>query len=137
MTPTPIKLFVDTNIFVALKDKNDPTHQKAYALLDRIEKQDLVLFTSSDIVGETLTVLSRKLGKQAAKEFLNEYQQGGINEIFINETIHQEARELFEKTNSKNISFIDCTTAVAMKSQKIQTIFSFDQDFKKLGVSLI
>jgi len=43
---------------------------------------------------------------------------------------------LIHWVSSKNISFIDCSSAVAMKRNKIKTIFSFDKDFKKLGVNL-
>jgi predicted nucleic acid-binding protein len=133
---TSTKLFVDTNIFVALRDETDSTYKKAQALLRKISKERYILYTSSDVIGETLTVISKKLGKGSARKFLEYIDSGLVNEIFIDEQLHQRARELFAQTPQKNISFIDCSSVIAMKSQKIDTIFSFDQDFKKLGLSL-
>lgn len=136
--PTKFKVFIDTNIFVALKDKNDSTHTKAVRLTDYLGRQKTELFTSSDVVGETLTVMSRKLGKQTSLAFLKEYKlSSGIKEIFIEEALHEKARELFAKISSPKISFIDCSSAVAMRSEGISIIFSFDRDFKSLGVTLL
>lgn len=140
MTATPsniLKIFIDTNIFVALKDNRDPTHKKAVRLLDLLEKRQIILYTSSDVLGETLTVAARKLGKKIAKDFLNAYKKSSIHEIFINERLHEQAQLLFYKTDSKQVSFIDCSSVCAMKEEKISVIFTFDKHFKLLGVKLL
>lgn len=132
-----LKIFVDTNIFVALKDNRDPTHKTAVKLLDLLEKKPVILYTSSDVLGETLTVMARKLGKKTAGEFITAYQKSGIREVFIDERIHEQARLLFYKTKSKQISFIDCTSVCAIQEEKISVIFTFDKHFKLLGVKLL
>lgn len=129
------KVFIDTNIFVALRDKVDSTHNQAVTLLSKLQIKKVKFFTSSDVIGETVTVLARKLGKPSAIEFLR--QIGDLaQEIFIDKFLHKEAKDFFKMVKSKNISFIDCSSVVAMKCHKIKIIFSFDQDFKKLGVEL-
>jgi len=133
----PNKLFIDTNIFVALKDKNDSTHTRALGMLAQIEKQKIALFTSSDIIGETLTVMAMKLGKAAANDFLSGYMISGVEEIFVDEEIHTQSRELFFQVVSKNVSFIDCSSVVVMRKEHIQTIFTFDRDFKKFDIALL
>ncbi|MDZ7587042.1 MAG: PIN domain-containing protein [Patescibacteria group bacterium] len=133
--PTISKVFIDTNIFVAIKDDKDSTHDRAILLLKTLKSKKVRFFTSSDVIGESITVISKKLGKLAAIEFLsrlNDYAE----EIFIDKYLHQETRDVFKRIKSKNISFIDCSSVVAMKRHKIKSIFSFDQDFKKLGVKL-
>ncbi|MDP3918088.1 MAG: PIN domain-containing protein [Candidatus Woesebacteria bacterium] len=130
------KVFIDTNVFVALKDDTDSTHEKALKLLKILIEQKTSLFTSSDIIAESLTVISRKLGKDEAMEFLKELKTYA-KEIFIDESIHAETRKFFAKVKSKNISFIDCSSVIAMKRNKIKYIFSFDEDFKKMGVELL
>lgn len=130
------KVFIDTNVFVALKDDTDSTHKRALKLLEILVKQKNPLFTSSDIIAESLTVISRKLGKDEAMEFLKELKTYA-KEIFIDESIHKETRRFFAKVKSKNISFIDCSSVIAMKRNKIKYIFSFDEDFKKMGVELL
>lgn len=134
--PTIFKVFVDTNAFVALRDTKDSTHKRAKRILDKLIQRKAWLYTSSDIVGETLTVVSRKLGKSHAREFAREAEKMA-EEIFISQEMHDEARKLFFKITSKNISFIDCSSAIAMKQSKIDVVFTFDKHFKSLGVKLI
>jgi len=133
---TIFKVFVDTNIFVAIRNKNDLTHQKAVELFNFLKAHKAKFYTSSDIISESLTVLSVKMGKKIALEFLEEIGSNA-KEIFIDEVIHRETRNFFKKVKSKNISFVDCSSAVAMKRNNIKYIFSFDEDFKKLGVKLL
>lgn len=140
MTAMPtnlLKVFVDTNIFVALSNKNDSTHVRALKLLDFLEENQAILFTSSDVIGETLTVMARKLGKKGAINFLIDYRNSGIKEIFIDEKIHGDAQNLFLKVHSKLVSFIDCSCAIAMKQNKIPYAFTFDKQFKGLGIKLL
>ena len=130
------KIFVDTNIFVAIRDNKDSTHNQAVRLSNELNKLGVKVFTSSDVVGETLTVLSKKLGKDVCNDWYKDFQKSSLTEIFIDKFLHKEARDFFKRVKSKNISFIDCSSVVAMKRHKIKIIFSFDQDFKKLGVEL-
>ena len=137
MTNMPMisKVFIDTNVFVASRDKNDSTHLKTKDLFEKLIQRKVRFYTSSDIIAESLTVISRKLGKKEAINFLKEVTEI-TEEIFIDEIIHKRARKLFKRIKSKNISFIDCSSAVATKRNKIKVIFSFDEDFKSLGVKL-
>lgn len=130
------KVFIDTNIFVALRDETDSTHAKAIHFYEVLKSDNTKFITSSDIIAESLTVISKKLGKRSAIDFLD-----GIGafakEIFIDENLHKETRKFFRRIKSKNISFVDCSSVIAMKKNKLDTIFSFDEDFKKLGVKLL
>lgn len=136
-TNMPTKIFVDTSAFVSLHDGHDPNHKKALDLALRMDRENAELHTSSDVIGKTLTVISRKMGKIKAAEFFNNFKSSGVREIFIDEELHEQTRKFFMKVKSKNISFIDCSSVVAMKKRGLKTIFAFDQDFKKLGVSML
>ncbi len=133
--PTISKVFVDTNVFVAIRDIKDSTHSRAVKIYEEFKSKKVKFFTSSDVIGETLTVLAKKLGKPVAKEFLDNFSVL-TREIFIDPLLHKESRDFFKRVKSKNISFIDCSSAVAMRRNKIKIIFSFDKDFRKLGVKL-
>ena len=130
------KVFVDTNVFLAIRNENDPTHKKAVELLKFIKDHKVKIYTSSDIIAESLTVISMKLGKKIALEFLDEVGDNA-KEIFVDESIHKQTRLYFKKVKSKNISFIDCSSVIVMKRNKIDVIFSFDEDFKKMGIKLL
>lgn len=128
---------MDTNVFVATRDFNDTTHKKALELTGFLAENKVAWYTSSEIVGETLTVLSQKLGKEIAIDWCKDFIKSGIKVLFIDEIIYKDSQNYFIKTKQKNISFIDCSCVVTMKKNKIDTIFSFDKDFKKMGVKLL
>ena len=132
-----MKVIIDTNVFVATRDKTDTTYEKAIKLTEILRKQKTKFYTSSDIIGETLTVMSKKLGKTICKDWYEDFQKSDITEIFIDEFLHRETRKFFQRVKSKNISFIDCSSVVAMKANKIKTIFSFDAHFRNLGIKLV
>lgn len=126
-----------TNVFVATRDFNDSTHKKAIELSNFLLNREADWLTSSEVIGETLTVMSQKLGKQVALDWYKDFEKGGIKEIFVDEILHKTARRFFKKIRSKNVSFVDCSSVIAMKRNKINIIFSFDKDFRKMGVGLL
>lgn len=131
------KIFVDTSVFVSLWDDKDPNRIKAIKLQIKLEELGVDVYTSSDVIGETLTVISRKIGKKNSTEFIKKIVQSNVNIIFINEFLHKETIRFFKTVKSKNISFIDCSSVVAMKRKKIDVAFTFDKHFKKMGVKLL
>lgn len=133
--PMISKVFIDTNVFVATHDNKDSTHLKAKYLFEKLALSNTEFYTSSDIIGESLTVISQKIGKNEAIKFLKKVKIIA-KEIFIDEVLHYAARNFYRRVKSKNVSFIDCSSVVAMKKHKIKFIFSFDESFKTLGVTL-
>jgi len=131
------KVFVDTNVFVAIRDTTDTTHIRAIKISEYLHNHKVKWCTSSDIIGETLTVMSKKLGKAICVDWYKDFRNSRIEEIFVDEKLHKEARSAFKQIRSKNTSFIDCSSVVAMKRNKIKYIFSFDEDFRKMGMKLI
>ena len=134
---TASNIFVDTSAFVSLWDDKDPNHIKAIRIQSKLKELKVNVYVSSDIIGETLTVISRKLGKENAIDFLEKIQESNVQEIFIDEFLHKETRKFFRKIKSKNISFIDCSSVIVMKRSKVDVIFSFDEDFRSMGVKLL
>ena len=130
------KVFVDTNVYVALRNTKDTTHQKAIQILNYLIDKGVKIYTSSDVIGESLTVISKIMGKAEAKGFLSDVQTMS-NIIFVDEIAHKETQKYFFRVKSNKISFIDCSNVVIMKKYKIKYIFSFDEDFKKMGVELL
>jgi len=120
-----------------IRDTTDTTHTRAIKISEYLHNHKVKWCTSSDVIGETLTVISKKLGKARCVDWYKDFRNSRIEEIFVNENLHKEARSAFKQVRSKNTSFIDCSSMVAMKRNKIKYIFSFDEDFKKLGIKLL
>ena len=124
-----LKVFVDTNVFVALEDQNDSTHKKAVELSSLLnQNKKMKFYTSSEVIGETLTVISHKLGKEIARLFIKRYKNNKMIEFFFDESMYKDTKDLFLRNKSKNISFVDCSSVITMRRAKINVIFSFDDD---------
>ena len=137
-THTITKIFIDTNVFVALEDENDSTHKRAIQLSEFLLKQHSVKFyTSSEVISETLTVISRKLGKEVAKKFIKKHKNSYMIDIFFDENLYRKTLNAYLKLKHNSVSFVDCSNTVIMRKYNIKYIFSFDEDFKKMGVELL
>jgi predicted nucleic acid-binding protein len=55
----------------------------------------------------------------------------------VTEDVQNRAIFLFRKYTDKILSITDCTSAVLMNDYRIDTIFTFDSDFKVLGLKTI
>jgi predicted nucleic acid-binding protein len=53
------------------------------------------------------------------------------------ENIEEEAIAVFKTQTSKNTSYVDCTNMVFMKRLALDAIFSFDEVYRKSGLTLV
>lgn len=127
-------VFIDSSALISLWDKDDSNHLLATRKSQELQKIKATVFISNIVAGEVLTVLSMKLGIKLANQCGEMLQK--LNIIFIDEKLHQKALESFKKRTSKNLSFFDCTSFAIIKKFNIDQVFSFDRDFKKLGLDV-
>lgn len=133
-----MKAFVDSNFFIALSKKDDSTHQKAQKVLNKSKNKSIALYTSYYVIDETVTVLSRRLSKKEAIEFLSSIKDKDFPIILtIDQVIREKTYKLFKKVKNKSISMIDCYSAILMKANKIKKCFTFDKHFRDLGFEIL
>ena len=137
-----MKLFLDTGAFVARLDKKDAHNKKAVATFEAIMSGELKyqrLYTSNYILNEAVThVLYRTKIHQNAVKILDLITASKyIEMLWVTEEIQSEAIELFRKYNDQLISITDCTSAVLMEKNGIDSIFTFDTDFEILNFRVI
>ena len=126
-------IFIDSNVFIALRYLDHPLHEKALKISSRISEP---LVTTNIVISETLTVLSMRVSKLLAIQFGKDLQKQDIQTVYIDHPLHEKAWEIFRKIKNKNISFFDCTSFAVMQNLKIRKAFSFDRDFQKYGYEL-
>lgn len=125
------QVFVDTSAFYALADDKDPAHPRALRFL---ESNDLPLLTTNYIFAESLSLLTKRLGKAAAIRFGAGLKTSELIRVFCLTPEYEEAawRE-FLKYQDKGFDFIDSTCFVVMQKQGIESAFSFDRHFTQRG----
>lgn len=125
-------IFVDTSGFIAIVDGKDRFHKDASFWWRKNTGSKLV--TSNLIIIETLGWLRYKIGKDKSvavgKTIL---YSGGLKIERITNIDEDNAWKLFQKSEGRGISMIDCASFVLMQRLKIENVFAFDQDFRKMG----
>lgn len=128
-------VFIDSSAIISLWDQDDSNHLAAIEKSQELQKIKAVIFISNIVAGEVLTVLSMKLGIKIANQCGEMLQK--LNTVFVDESLHQKAWDGFQKRTSKNLSFFDYTSLAIIREFNMDKVFTFDRDFKKLGVGMI
>lgn len=131
-------IFVDADAFIALAKKTDANHEKATALLGQLIQDPGIQITSNYVFAEAITVISQRVGHQAAIEYIENLKTNNFFFIErIDEELEEAAIEIFKKQTSKNTSFVDCANMALFKKLNVDAVFSFDQVYKKNGFTLL
>lgn len=125
------KLLVDADAFVALVCQNDSNHQRAEIFQEQIIKDNFELIISDPALGEAITVISQKEGLKVAVKFAEEALVSPIEIIEVDSQLRREGLDIFKKQTSKNSRFTDCINMAIMQKMGLNTIFSFDIQYKK------
>jgi len=134
-------IFVDTSAFLALVNEKDNNHVAAKQFLEDIKNGKIrvkKIITSDYIIDETITRIRYSVGHKEAVEWGKDILASKVIEkIEIQKEIFGLAWELFQTYEDKKLSFTDCTSFALMKKKGIEKVFSFDEDFARLGFVLI
>ncbi len=128
-------LFVDTGAFYALADRRDPAHDRArrfYATCDR------PLLTTDFVFAETMSLLTKRIGKEIAVRFGAGIR--GSARLRIDEVapeVRERAWSLFSTQLDKGYDLIDCTSFALMGSLGVEEAFGFDRHFVQFGLRLL
>ena len=82
MASTGRKIFVDTSILIAFIDKGDPNHLKASKAMEDMASLGFRLYTSSQVITDAYSLLSRDVGASVALEFLQTMLQTADAEVY-------------------------------------------------------
>jgi predicted nucleic acid-binding protein len=113
--------FVDTGIFVALRNADDENHQQAKELMRKALKAEFGrIYTSDYIIDEAVTtalVITRRydLALDMGKYII---ESSRINKLWTTKEIFELAWQKFKTLKDKPLSFTDCTTLAHMQKTK-------------------
>jgi len=126
-------IFLDSSVLVSYEVDGDINHEKAVKLIREIAKGKFgEVFTSDYIFDETITVTFVKAKSLSKAITVGNYIKDSTEVLKVDESIFENAWELFKKQKETKLSFTDCTTLNVMEENKILTIATFDEDFKKI-----
>jgi predicted nucleic acid-binding protein len=130
------KIYVDTSAFYALIDRSDRYHEQASILWPKLLNDNITLVTSNYVVWETLGLLQKKIGFEAASLWYRDIL-GVLDIWWVNADIHQRACELWMNLGRNRPSLVDCVSFVTMHQHDIEKAFCFKPHFTDHGFRLL
>ena len=129
-------VFVDTGIFVAVRNRKDINHQRAKELMRQALKARFGIIRTSDyVVDEAVTTaLARTRNHQIAVN-TGRYilSSPRIETLPVLTDDFDLAWRKFQTILDKPLSFTDCTSLALMERRGIERIMSFDSGFDGLA----
>lgn len=118
-------IILDSNIWIAFLNTQDSQHLKAVKVFNSLDSN---IFITEYLIIEIATILSVKVNKRLANQFLDQIiKTKGIyllkSEIFFEKTLN-----LFQKVKNNKLSFIDISLFYLSSKYSIIT---FDSDLEK------
>ena len=127
------KLFIDTSAFFAIINARDLNHDIALKFFKN-DINNFKVFSSDFVISETLTLIRRKMGSLIAFSWGEKIIQSNfIKILYSGENIFLDSWQTFIKYEDQDFSFIDCTSFLHMKENKIRCCFCFDTHFSIYG----
>jgi predicted nucleic acid-binding protein len=131
-------VFIDTSAWFALTADRDVNHAIAARHLRRLAAQGRPLATTNHIVGESFTLVRRRLGSRVALNFLRRVRSTSlVRRTFVPVAWEEEAERLLEQYDDQPFSYVDATSFVTMRRLEIQEALAFDRDFLVAGFTLV
>lgn len=132
------KVFVDTNVIVALLDKSDIHADKAQLLISRLEDNDKQLLTADCVLNETYTVLARRCRDRGYnfEDIVDAIRRDveslpALKMYSQLKRLHQDVVRLMVRTQGR-LNYHDALISLYLKEAGIQTIATFDNDFHEI-----
>ncbi len=119
-------LIIDSNVWVALFNKNDSQHNKAKSFFDKLEMKVII---PEYVFIEVSTILLIKAGKNIAKKFIEIAQDNSDVEICLSSgELFLNTLRIFKNSAKDKLSFVDISLLFLSESYKIIT---FDKNLQK------
>lgn len=129
------KAFCDTSFFFAALCPDDANHARSGALLETCVENGVVLYTTWDVISETVTLLRYRADYRTAMRFLNKIKPA-LAVVRYDDSVRMEAERIFIKlSRDRKISFCDALSFVVV-TQLLDGMpcLTFDRDFRSLGL---
>ncbi len=129
-------LFVDTGPLIAFNDPRDQHHADALRAFPILKQSRGV--TSIAVLTELATRGARLVGAPPLRSFIQTLMNGPyLTVVEIGTDLFKQALALQVKYEDQGLSLTDCTSVLLMREARINTIFTFDQAFRRLGFRIL
>jgi predicted nucleic acid-binding protein len=126
--------FIDTSAIYALLDADDVNHRRAADAFEQL--RDTELLTHAYVVVETLALVTRRLGRGAAEQFIDDLLPV-LRVEPVDGALHMAAIAAFREAGKPGVSLVDRTSFAYMRLHDPSTALAFDDDFERVGFAML
>ena len=136
--PLPPSVFCDTSFFHACLDPSDARHPQAHPLVTEATAARVALWTTWDVVSETVTLLRYRVGHAPALAFV-EGLYPRLRLVEYGPEVRNQALDVFRRYGrERRLSLCDAISFVVVTTLLDRMpCFAFDEDFRRLGLNVI
>lgn len=129
--------FIDANIFLRYLTYDHPTFSpRAKEIFEQIAKKDIKAYINTLTLHEVIYVLKNVYNVKRNIITNNLAKLIELSNLFIIDMEKKDVQKALELYKNNNIDFPDCVYARIALSDNMK-IISFDEDFRKLGVTVV
>ena len=129
------QVFADTSGFLALMDKDDSHHAAAVGDWKTMAQNRCVLWTSDYVRLESCSLIQRRLGAGALREF-HDHILPVATIMPVGEDGFERAFAQWRVAQHRHLSMVDLTSFDCMHRGKIPRAFTFDRHFQEQGFAI-
>lgn len=135
-----MKILLDTSALIAYYNIDDKYHAQAVEVMEKIKRGEIPLtrfYVTDYIFDETVTFIECVFNNHEIALSLGDALQTSplTTIIWIDEDTFNESWKDFQQY--RGFSFTDCVSFQAMKRHNIDSAFTFDEHFRKVGLRTI
>jgi predicted nucleic acid-binding protein len=128
-----VAVFVDTSALYGLLDAGDANHARLAASTERLLGDELT--THSYVVVETVSLVRRRLGAQAAARLIDGVLPA-LTIVDVDGQLRARALAAFRAAVGSDVSLVDRTSFEFMRERGIRRVWAVDADFEREGFEL-
>lgn len=128
-------VFIDTGVFVALRNADDELHMRSKQLIKKALKAEFGRVYSSDyVIDEAVTTALVRTRRHDLAVDIGKYiiESPRIKKLWTGKDTFGMAWRKFKTFKDKPLSFTDCVSLALMEKNRIKQIMSFDSGFDGL-----
>jgi len=130
-----LAVFIDTGVFVALRNADDELHMRSEQLIKKALKGEFGrVYTSDYVIDEAVTTALVRTRRHDLAVDIGKYiiESPRITKLWTAEDAFDVSWQKFKTFKDKPLSFTDCVSLALMEKNRIKQIMSFDSGFDGL-----
>ena len=131
------RALVDSSAYSAFLDADDENHAASVAIMDGLIRERYRQFTTNYMLAEAHALILSTLGTMKANQFLRSILDGRTVVVRANARDEAFARDILFRYTDKTFSYNDAISFAVMHRLGIALAFSFDDDFRQYGLTML